>query len=292
VFVGLSLLVVAGLYFFAPEQLICDPCPDAAQKHYAAHHMPYFVVWYVGKFLDAHSGAIIGIATIALFIATYRLWKTTSEMVKRTDTAAANQLTAMQGQLDAMKAQEALLEKSLAAAAESAKAATAGASNAEASVGIAKRQFLSTVHPKLIVRQIDYVHDGDLPTVYYTIANVGGSDAEIIRTSIRAWTPPKNAEREWPGYPPYREASETVDQGFGMFISPGGTRRLPYQDYGEEWALLIGQVAKDNVDTILLGFIEYLDDTGRLRRVGFCRRRIPDSTRFEPVNDPDYEYSD
>ena len=91
----MSLALVAGLYFLAPQQQVCDVGPNAAQKHCATHHMPYFVLWYVGTFVDLHNGAIIAIATIALFIATYRLWKATGEMVAKADTASANTIRQM-----------------------------------------------------------------------------------------------------------------------------------------------------------------------------------------------------
>lgn len=45
----------------------------------------------------------------------------------------------------------------------------------------------------------------------------------------------------------------------------------------------------------VMGWIEYRDDSGVVRRTAFCREFKPgplDDGRFCPVSDPDYEYED
>jgi hypothetical protein len=41
-----------------------------------------------------------------------------------------------------------------------------------------------------------------------------------------------------------------------------------------------------------MGWINYADDLGFVRRTAFCRRFNPESGRFVAVDDPDYEHAE
>lgn len=49
---------------------------------------------------------------------------------------------------------------------------------------------------------------------------------------------------------------------------------------------------KDAVNLYIIGWIQYLDESERLRRMGFCRKYDFRSQRFQREQDEDYEYED
>jgi hypothetical protein len=42
----------------------------------------------------------------------------------------------------------------------------------------------------------------------------------------------------------------------------------------------------------VIGWVEYLDDTKRIRRMGFCRTYNAETKRYQREEDEDYEYDD
>jgi hypothetical protein len=106
-------------------------------------------------------------------------------------------------------------------------------------------------------------------------------------SSIGSWI--HTIGNTWPGYPPYQATNAELN---GTVVESGMSVSVVYRDAGDDMALLIGRVAENNVDTMLLGYIEYEDDAKTLRRLGFCRRGESSSARFLPVQDSDYEYAD
>ena len=48
----------------------------------------------------------------------------------------------------------------------------------------------------------------------------------------------------------------------------------------------------NNLDAYVIGFLKYRDAIGLVRQTAFCRKFNRATERFDPVDDPDYEYED
>jgi hypothetical protein len=71
---ALVLLVLALASLLTPFYAeICEKSEYTGQKECTAHHMAVYFVLYIGQFLDAHGGAIAGVATVILAYITWRL---------------------------------------------------------------------------------------------------------------------------------------------------------------------------------------------------------------------------
>ena len=89
--------------------------------------------------------------------------------------------------------------------------------------------------------------------------------------------------------PPYDEKPGTV-----LDLSlPAGTRSyiaFPSDPYRHEASMVREEQGWDHF--WVLGWIEYKDDIGNLRRTGFCRRWSNDQQRFVSEGDSPYQYAD
>lgn len=204
-------------------------------------------------FLDAHNAAVSAIAAVFVAIFTGTLYFATDKLWKTSERQAG----IVGEQLAAMKRQSDQIE----------------------------RDFLAANRPQLVVRQIGFITDGDGQTIQYTLGNVGASRAEVIESNVTAWTYPKSTP--WPAFPPYTPDTNAM----GAITVEAGQEVIGiYQDAPHETRLLFGDVAKDRLDTMLLGYVLYVDRNGTRRRLGFCRKLDGEGLRFHPVDDPDYEF--
>jgi hypothetical protein len=76
-----ALVAVAGLiYFLAPHEQVCEVAKNTGKENCTAHHMPYFLAWYIGTFLDDHNGAVAAVAGLIVAGFTFALWRSTRRM--------------------------------------------------------------------------------------------------------------------------------------------------------------------------------------------------------------------
>ncbi|MCA3003296.1 MAG: hypothetical protein ACK5RJ_12235 [Burkholderiales bacterium] len=187
--------------------------------------------------------------------------------------------------------------------------AAAAAQSAQASVAVAEdagrtnhAAFIAANRPKLIIRNIDAVpratgvNAGLAIQVEYEIVNLGNTTATITEISHRLWKP-KNPER-LPAKPPYQAVvypKLVVPPGYsGYQLKVEGEEAENFffhQAFAEEGDK-IGDTFLKYADYFLLGYIEYTDQAGRVRRTGFLRRLDLATGRFTAMDFPDYEYQD
>lgn len=179
-----------------------------------------------------------------------------------------------------------MMKKTLADSTKAARAAEAAAQATANAVEQSKRDFIAANRPILKMRQIQLVTIAGSPSsLNYTLANVGQSKATVVESNITLWIHGKG--EEWPGRPPYNTTKDALG---ALMIEAGQDHLGTYSPPDNDWALLLGDVAKDKLDTMLLGYVSYLDEIGVQRRVGFCRRRTEGGLRFEACGGEDYEY--
>lgn len=163
----------------------------------------------------------------------------------------------------------------------------------QGSVNLARKEFLYTHRPRIVVRQMKMYWDGSTPMgICYTLHNVGESQATIIRISEFQGIPdPENYVAQKPDY----AASITVH----YVLLPGDIKTVEHSFEGEETSFVLGFETEslqmrmtDNPsrNMVVLGYVEYIDSLGITRRTAFHREYAYRTKRFEP--NPDYEYED
>jgi hypothetical protein len=150
-----------------------------------------------------------------------------------------------------------------------------------------RREFLVTHRPKLTIRQVAFLPNSNDPAIEFTLVNTGESTATIIESSVKPWI--FAIAGEWPPVPPY---DPPTTKPRTKTLANGESVRWKETDQPPHAHLLIGDIADDKLETMLLGYILYADDNGTRRRIGFCRRRVSGTNRFIPADNPDYEYAD
>lgn len=148
-----------------------------------------------------------------------------------------------------------------------------------------QRDYLAANRPQLVLRQIGFEPDENSPRVRYTLGNVGNSTATVLESNITVWLPIRG--EEWPALPPYGPERNAMGH---ITVEAAQEIHGAHQDTPEDLDLLVGEVSHDQLDTMLLGYVVYVDDNGGKRRFGFCRKRATNGTRFIAVDDPDYEF--
>ncbi len=164
------------------------------------------------------------------------------------------------------------------------------------------RQSLILVHrPRLIVRHVVVRSQrnaitrelSDIAVAALTIASDGGQ-LDIVntgnsRTSItKAHSEMFRGER-LPMVPPY-DGKPGAD--FDLSLPAGARCYIPFPSeiYRHEASMVREEHGWERF--WVLGWIEYTDDIGTLRRTGFCRQWSNDHRCFMPVDDSRYEYAD
>jgi len=170
---------------------------------------------------------------------------------------------------------------------------------------IGRLQFLATHRPRLRVRHVSLIAQGDVighPTLFFAngnkikgslvVVNIGGSKAMIIETRYRIFF----TKTGLPTSAPYDENFRSDLLLPGQTLDIGESCATPIEDEivmepekGEDRD--IRQFDREEWQIYVMGQIQYQDEGGANRFMGFCRKRKP-TGRFLPVKSPDYEYED
>ena len=166
------------------------------------------------------------------------------------------------------------------------------ASAAEKSAEIARHNFIATHRPKIIVRRFSINRigdDGDSVDIGYEMVNTGERLATVVRSSTKLWWHPST--ESLPAIPPYTDhIVQSIPIENGMLVS------LPSQRV-EDFSFVSGFEEESGAATtgdhlFALGYIEYQDTIGKIRRTAFLRQYDFKAKRFDTVPHPDYEYQD
>ena len=167
-----------------------------------------------------------------------------------------------------------------------------------AAVAISNKDFISTHRPRLIVREVQRLQSTIQRNIElrFVVANIGGSDAEIVESHkevqdirdgmLRPLQPTEGANPIGrrtiiPGSHIFDECGSTVSVHSLAVSRMIDARRLPR-----------GANPNENRAVCFRGFVIYTDKNGIRLRTGFCRVYDAEAERFYPLDDPDYEYAD
>ena len=219
---------------------------------------------HVWGFLLYYSGAISALGGMAVAGFTLMLWISTDKLWK----ASATQLCQAQTQLD-----------------------------------LAREEFIATHRPRLVVRGVGFAQgdggdDSEPESVEFVIANVGETDAHVLRAHAAVWL--SKIDEHQPPEPPYDTAP--VPELSDTKIRDGRTYIGRYTPDVSLLRLIASHAALRPHDRTLairfVGYIEYADSIqGAERgqyRMAFCRSYQFELGRFVRENppDPDYEYGE
>jgi hypothetical protein len=171
---------------------------------------------------------------------------------------------------------------------------------AKAQAELSQKTLVLTQRPKLIVRNIVVKTPGDplrqtapFQPGYsvegeFQVVNVGGTPATITQSGCRVfWNqvalPMHRPYEHLSPNNPVRGVLQPGTSVVGGFMSdrPMDQHAAEIWQAGNQWSLYV------------MGWVEYRDDLGFVRRTVFCRRYdVGRGRRFFAVDDPDYEYAD
>jgi hypothetical protein len=163
------------------------------------------------------------------------------------------------------------------------------AAQIQSQIDLARNEFLATHRPKIRIKHFMLANDiwqGQPITANLTCLNNGTADAIPQQVGLRY---------------------EVVKEGGSLPLDPAITGRGV--SGGRVGCGLNWRIEKLDADRTLasqesadiqqgrsklycVGFVSYLDGSGRMRITGFCRVLNLQSGRFDKVDDPDYEYED
>ena len=160
--------------------------------------------------------------------------------------------------------------------------------------------FMAANRPKLIIRAIDtrekIIKGSQALIVEYEIVNLGNTNATINKISHKLWIP--GTEENLPPKPPYAP-TEAVDlnvapgySGYDLKVSGDAANEFFFSQGFAEASQNASNDHLIHTQYFLLGFIEYTDEPGRIRRTGFLRQLDLKTGRFTAMTHPDYEYQD
>lgn len=217
------------------------------------------MVWFTGA---------LTVATVILAFFTYRLWSATVKMSKDAKDTADRQASEMINSL-------ALTKESL---------------------DLARKEFISTHRPKLIVRGITMkphshpslpIEPGKPMIVEAVIINIGDSPAEIFNSNATILV----GGRTFGARTPFGPAHDNFN---GVKLAPGGAYtivvtadKVHFENAGQYAPVRNGEKV-----IYFFGYMMYRDDLGNERRTTFCRRYDPNAERFILVDNSDYEHAD
>jgi hypothetical protein len=178
---------------------------------------------------------------------------------------------------------------------ESVKAANQGVAAAQKSADIAAIQtkltrelFFASNPPRIVLRNVSLLQDGDGSRILYSLVNSGGTQAKIIESRIIGeWCKRADAIRNVlsTGYNDIGEltlAQGEVVENLEYVIPPF---------LGLFWALLDTPGVTEAGVIYFAGSLLYEDPSGHRRRAFFRRAFDPKSGGFCRTDDPDHEYS-
>ena len=169
----------------------------------------------------------------------------------------------------------------------------------EKSTEIARQEFNATHRPRLVVRRISPIEErGDIAIgLQYTVHNVGDIDGTIVAVSETVWLP-DNGQKALPPIPAYSPpVAKNITLKCGEWITishiPGNDALMDinFRTGFREEVATIG-ISEEPSNILFLGYIDYIDGTGRKRQTAYLRQLDLAAKRFSPINHPEYEYQD
>jgi hypothetical protein len=203
--------------------------------------------------------------------------------------------------LRAISKQAEIANESLRAEMTAAEAAKASADAAKAQAELSLKTLVLAQRPKLIVRNVVVKPLGITPELStpifqpghsvegeFQVVNVGGTPATIFQSGCWVfWNQVAlPLHRPYDYLSPNNPARGVLQPGtavVGSFMSdkPMDQHAAEIWQAGNQWSLYV------------MGWVEYRDDLGSVRRTSFCRRYdVHRGRRFFSVDDPDYEHAD
>lgn len=220
----------------------------------------------------AWSTVALALFTALLFFVTAKLWRATLALGKEAKVTSDRQAREMQ---------------------ESLTVAQSNAKTMEASVELARREFLATHRPKIILRDATSVQDmGELIIVKYTLVNVGDTEAKILAGALdlRVYT---GMDFEPDNLPTVDEDESDIKT---ITLKCGEQVNLLYTSPTLKWMTdnyTCDEFADPAAGMHFYGQIVYQDALGTRRHVGFRRKFSHNQKRFLPVKSgTHYEYQD
>jgi hypothetical protein len=160
---------------------------------------------------------------------------------------------------------------------------------------LARAEFISSHRPRIIMRDVCEIWEGDAHNILYMLVNSGDAPGTIIESWILA----ESVKRERP----IRNLRSYGHDELGQLtFAAGEMKDLTYPlPPGPNWHLVISSLPELPVGSVqhgagyalyFTGAILYADDAGNRRRSVFRRRWDDESKAFVRVDDPDQEYAD
>jgi hypothetical protein len=214
-----------------------------------------------GEFIEAHNGGITALATIIIAAFTGTLWLSTNQQARLT----------------------------------------------RKSIELARKEFVCSQRPRLRVRNIIVSHPPKFPRkaspIFTTgkhlkceffVSNIGGTPAEITESLAMIF----QSSCGLPMRRPYEGRNGNLLVPLGS-LAPGQSAPLGFlsEEAIGNGAETIGTKVISAVRLFVMGWIEYRDDIGIVRKTAFCRefKRGPpdwDFGRFRRVGNRDYEHEE
>jgi hypothetical protein len=155
---------------------------------------------------------------------------------------------------------------------------------------IGRLQFLATHRPRIVVRGVSLDEEGGLSTgrrlkIQIPFTNQGNTDAQVRQFAARTFLVPRidqiNVGNEF----------HIIDTS-GMAPLTSGTHAIVgiLTEMTFSGADIL-QLRQGSAFLLCVGYVQYGDDSGGLRATGFARCLQPESSRFTPISDPEYEFS-
>lgn len=162
----------------------------------------------------------------------------------------------------------------------SADAAKAAAVASRRQAKTSAMQMASAFPPRINVRHMERGNTPGWVDIVYTITNDGHSPANIVDGKLAFLSLAK--EQPIPRDP--------LANGYALplarfDVAPGAAVQMTWHDDFRADPIK-GQYSR----AVVVGYIDYLDGIGIQRRTGFVRVWDPNSDRFRPLGDPEYEY--
>ena len=201
---------------------------------------------------------VLCVVTSVLAFATYGLYRSTAELARDSREASAKALTA----------------------------------STEAT-NLARQQFLAGYRPRLRVRRTELVplRQGRAITVTIEVANIGGSDAEILHAGVNVTVQRTSEEtsrailQHLPTALEGEARAEPTKLVAGAYVE---FRFITNLIYDESMAI----PSRGGFRLRFRGSVRYRDLAGTERRTRFDRRYDLETNRYVPTEDPDFDYED
>lgn len=163
----------------------------------------------------------------------------------------------------------------------------------EDTADLARKEFISTHRPKIILRDATSEQDmEELIVMKYILANIGETPAKIVACALNV-----NVFKGWGFAPDNLPAVDSVDSDIDSIpLKPGEQVHLSFTSPTLRWRGdndTCHAFIEPEYGMFFSGYIVYEDDARTRRHTGFRRKFFLDQHRFLPVDGrPHYEYQD